>query len=217
VKNEREERGRRISNGDLCAQRMEKTMRKAVFERRTNETFVNIDLNLDIKDEREIFTGIGFFDHMLELLVFRAGISLRLECQGDLQVDAHHTIEDVGICMGQAIKTALDDKAGIARYGTASLPMDEALVNVALDICGRGLLVFNAEIPAQNCGTYPTEETEEFFRALAHNAGITLHINLAYGKNSHHITEAIFKAVGMALRQAIAQNGTEISSTKGVL
>lgn len=192
-------------------------MRKSVFERRTNETFINIDLNLDNKDELEVFTGIGFFDHMLDLLVFRAGISLKLECQGDLQVDAHHTIEDVGICIGQALKTALDDKAGIARYGAASVPMDEVLVNVALDISGRGHLVFNAEIPAEACGTFPTEETEEFFRALAHNAGITLHINLAYGKNSHHIIEAIFKAVGIALAQAIVVTGDKISSTKGVL
>ncbi|MCL1877928.1 MAG: imidazoleglycerol-phosphate dehydratase HisB [Defluviitaleaceae bacterium] len=192
-------------------------MRKSVFERRTNETFINIDLNLDVKGENKISSGIGFFDHMLELLAFRAGISLRLECRGDLHVDAHHTVEDVGICVGQAIKNALGDKAGIARYGTASLPMDEALANVALDICGRGHLVFNAEIPAENCGTFPTELTEEFFRALANNAGITLHINLAYGKNSHHIIEAIFKAVGIALREAIAINGIEISSTKGVL
>jgi imidazoleglycerol-phosphate dehydratase len=193
-------------------------MRKGVLERRTNETFINTDLNLDGgTKELEIFTGLGFFDHMLELLAFRAGISLRLECQGDLQIDGHHTVEDVGICIGQAIKMALDDKAGIARYGAASLPMDEVLVNCALDICGRGHLVFNADIPAQMCGTFSTDLTEEFFRALAHNAGITLHINLAYGKNSHHIIEAIFKAVGCALRQAVAITGDVISSTKGVL
>jgi imidazoleglycerol-phosphate dehydratase len=193
-------------------------MRKSVFERRTNETSINIDLNLDLKDEIEIFTGISFLDHMLDLLVFRAGISLRLECQGDLQIDDHHTVEDVGICMGQAVKIALDDKAGIARYGSVSLPMDEVLVNCAIDICGRGHLVFNAEIPSEKCGTFSTEMTEEFFRAFAHNAGITLHINLAYGKNSHHIIEAIFKAVGVALGQAVKETGSiQIPSTKGVL
>jgi len=192
-------------------------MRKHVLERRTKETFINLDLNLDLKDQTEVYTGIGFFDHMLESLALRAGFSLQLECQGDLQVDGHHTVEDVGICMGQALKIALDDKAGIARYGAASIPMDEALVNCSLDICGRGFLVFNAEIPSHECGTFATELTEEFFRALAHNAGITLHINLAYGKNSHHIIEAIFKAVGCTLGQAIKVNGTEISSTKGVL
>jgi imidazoleglycerol-phosphate dehydratase len=155
---------------------------------------------------------------MLELLAFRAGFSLRLECQGDLQVDGHHSVEDVGICFGEAIKTALGDKAGIARYGTVSMPMDEVLVNCALDICGRGHLVFNAEIPGSKCGTFETELTQEFFRALAVNAGITLHINLAYGKNSHHIIEAIFKAVGTALGQATRViHGIEISSTKGVL
>jgi imidazoleglycerol-phosphate dehydratase len=193
-------------------------MRKGVLERRTNETFINVDLNLDGgANELEVFTGIGFFDHMLELFAFRAGISLRLECQGDLQIDCHHTVEDVGICIGQAIKTALDDKAGITRYGASALPMDEVLVNCAMDICGRGLLIFNAEISAEKCGTFETELTEEFFRALAHNAGITLHINLAYGKNSHHIIEAIFKSVGCALKQAVEITGNIISSTKGML
>ncbi|MDR0272033.1 MAG: imidazoleglycerol-phosphate dehydratase HisB [Clostridiales bacterium] len=192
-------------------------MRKSVLERRTNETFINLDLNLDLKDQSEIYTGIGFFDHMLELLAFRAGVSLQLECQGDLQIDNHHTVEDVGICLGQALKIALDDKAGIARYASVSLPMDEVLVNCALDICGRGHLVFNAEISAEKCGTFETEMTEEFFRAFAHNAGVTLHINLAYGKNAHHIIEAMFKALGCALGEAIKVDGIEIPSTKGVL
>jgi imidazoleglycerol-phosphate dehydratase len=192
-------------------------MRKAVLERRTKETFINIDLNLDLREQSEIFTGVGFFDHMLEAFALRAGFSLQLECQGDLQVDAHHTIEDVGICLGQALKIALDDKRGIARYANCALPMDEALVNCAVDVSGRGFLVFNAEIPAQNCGTFPPEMTEEFFRAFALNAGITMHINLAYGKNSHHIIEGIFKAAGLTIGAATRVNGTEISSTKGVL
>ncbi|MCL2224771.1 MAG: imidazoleglycerol-phosphate dehydratase HisB [Defluviitaleaceae bacterium] len=192
-------------------------MRKSVFERRTKETYVNIDLNLDLADQSEIFTGIGFFDHMLEAMTFRAGFTMQIQCQGDLQVDAHHTIEDVGICIGQAIKTALDDKRGITRYASCAMPMDEALVNCAIDISGRGLLVFNAEIPTEMCGTFPTEMTEEFFRALAHNAGITLHINLAYGKNAHHIIEAIFKAVGLVLGTATRLNSDVTPSTKGVL
>jgi len=192
-------------------------MRKSVFERRTNETYINIDLNLDLVDQNEFFTGIGFFDHMLDAMAFRAGFSIQLECQGDLQVDAHHTVEDVGICVGQALKIALDDKRGIARYASCSTPMDEALVNCALDISGRGFLVYNVDLIRQMCGNFPAELTEEFFRALAHNAGITLHINLAYGKNAHHIIEAIFKAVGTALGQATRVNGNTTPSTKGVI
>jgi len=192
-------------------------MRKSVFERRTNETYINIDLNLDLIDQTEIFTGIGFFDHMLEAMAFRAGITIQLECQGDLQVDAHHTVEDIGICIGKALKIALDEKRGISRFASSSTPMDEALVNCALDISGRGILVFNADIPPQMCGNFPTEMTEEFFRAMAHNAGITLHINLAYGKNAHHIIEAMFKAVGTALGQAIQVISDTTPSTKGVI
>ncbi|MCL1883739.1 MAG: imidazoleglycerol-phosphate dehydratase HisB [Defluviitaleaceae bacterium] len=192
-------------------------MREAVFERKTRETFISVKLNLDKTGESDISTGIGFFDHMLNLLVFRAKVSMGLKCQGDLHIDGHHSIEDVGICMGTVLRNALGDKIGIVRYGAASMPMDEALVNVALDISGRGFLVFNAEIPAEKCGDFQTEEVEEFFRAFAINAGITLHINLAYGKNSHHIIEAIFKAVGCAVGDAIRISGTEISSTKGVL
>ncbi|MCL1842660.1 MAG: imidazoleglycerol-phosphate dehydratase HisB [Defluviitaleaceae bacterium] len=194
-------------------------MRKSVFERRTKETFVNIDLNLDVANQSQIFTGIGFFDHMLEAMMFRAEFSLQVECQGDLQVDAHHTVEDVGICVGEAIKNALGDKSGIIRYGSSSMPMDEALVNCAVDISGRGLLVFNAEsLPMQTCGTFPAELAEEFFRAVAHNAGITLHINLAYGHNTHHILEAMFKAVGVALGQGVRASGlNHMPSTKGML
>ena len=197
-------------------------MRSATFERKTNETNIKIAIELDFSDsakQNEISTGIGFFDHMLNLLAFRAGFFLRLTCDGDLQVDAHHTVEDVGICIGEALKTAMGDKGGITRYGTASLPMDEALINVALDVSGRGLLVYNAEISAQMCGTFPTEMTEEFFRALAHNAGITLHINVPYGKNAHHIIEGMFKAVGNALGQAAKITNPDglPPSTKGVL
>ena len=166
----------------------------------------------------QIRTGIGFFDHMLELFAFRAGLDLKVDCQGDLQVDGHHTVEDVGICIGRALAAALGDKAGIARYGTASIPMDESLAHCVLDICGRGFLVFNAAIPAPVVGSFDTELVEEFFRALAHNAGITLHINVPYGSNTHHIIEGMFKAFGCALGQAMQQTGADtVSSTKGVL
>jgi len=193
-------------------------MRTGVCKRKTNETDVNVSVSLDNHKPSKISTGIGFFDHMLELFAFRAGIILMVEALGDLHVDGHHTVEDVGICLGKALSEALEDKAGITRYGTAWLPMDESLVQCVLDISGRGLLVFNADLPAPIVGGFETELTEEFFRAVAHNAGITLHINLAYGSNTHHIIEAIFKAFGCALAQAVQKTGLEtVSSTKGVL
>jgi len=192
-------------------------VRTGVYKRKTNETNVAVSLDLEKHKPSKINTGIGFFDHMLELFAFRAGITLEVSCQGDLHIDGHHTVEDVGICLGRALEAALGDKAGIARYGTAWLPMDESLAHVALDISGRGFLVFNAAIPSPVVGGFDTELTEEFFRALAHNAGITLHINLSYGSNTHHIIEAMFKALGCAIGQAIKNTGTGISSTKGVL
>lgn len=194
-------------------------MRKSVFERRTKETVVNIDLNLDVVEENEIFTSIGFFDHMLDLFAFWGEFSLQVQSQGDLHIDAHHTVEDVGICIGEALRIALDDKNGIARYGMSLMPMDETLVSCAVDVSGRGFLVYNADVPLQMCGTFPSEMAEEFFRSLAHNAGITLHINLMYGKSAHHIFEAMFKAVGVALGQAVrvTRAGDFMPSTKGVL
>ena len=192
-------------------------MRTGVYTRKTNETKVSVSLNLDSQGPCKIGTGIGFFDHMLELFAFRAGISLEIDCQGDLHVDGHHTVEDVGICVGKALALALGNKAGIARYGVASLPMDESLVNIALDISGRGFLVYNAALPSPVVGGFETELAEEFFRAFAHNAGITLHINLAYGSNTHHIIEAMFKALGLAISQAIQPTGSATTSTKGVI
>ena len=192
-------------------------MREAFLERKTNETSIKIGLNLDKKSEGKIDTGIGFFDHMLELLAFRAGITLDVECKGDLHVDGHHTVEDVGICLGQAIAKGLGDKSGIARYGAASIPMDECLANCALDISGRPYLVFNAAFPDERAGEFETGQTEEFFRAVAFNSGITLHINLVYGKNTHHMIEAVFKAFGCAFKQAIRVTGDGVPSTKGVL
>jgi imidazoleglycerol-phosphate dehydratase len=187
------------------------------MERKTNETSVRVEIDLDTRGTCEISTGIGFFDHMLALFAFRAGISLHVECNGDIEVDGHHSAEDAGIVLGQAIALALGDKEGINRYGHVSLPMDECLVNCALDLSGRPFLVFNAEVPSQRLGDFDTELTEEFFRALAFNGGMTLHINMAYGKNTHHIIEGIFKAFGCAFKQAIAVTGEGISSTKGVL
>ena len=193
-------------------------MRTGLYERKTNETDVKVKLALEKQGPIRINTGIGFFDHMLELFAFRAGIALEVECQGDLHVDGHHTVEDVGICLGRAIAEALGDKAGIARYGAAWLPMDESLAYAVLDISGRGFLVLNAAFPSPVVGGFETELAEEFFRALAHNAGFTLHINLMYGSNTHHIIEAMFKALGCALKQATRKTGTEsVSSTKGVL
>jgi len=163
-------------------------------------------------------TGIGFFDHMLHLFAFRAGISLDVKCEGDLHIDDHHSVEDVGIVLGQVLNQALGGKRGIARYGTAWVPMDESLAHCVLDISGRGFLVFNAEFTTERAGDFSTEMTEEFFRAFAVNAGITLHINLDYGRNTHHMIEAIFKAFGLAIKQAIRiEEGGGIPSTKGLL
>ena len=193
-------------------------MRTAIYSRKTNETDVRVVLDLDGKAPSQINTGIGFFDHMLELFAFRAGLTLMVECTGDLHIDGHHTVEDIGICIGRALAEALGDKAGIVRYGAASIPMDEALAHVVLDISGRGYLVFNAALPSPVVGGFDTELTEEFFRAVAHNAGVTLHINLAYGSNTHHIIEAMFKAFGCGLAQAITTTGKAAApSTKGVM
>ena len=192
-------------------------MREAFLERKTNETAVKIGINLDKKGDSKISTGIGFFDHMLELFAFRAGITLNVECKGDLHVDGHHAAEDVGIVLGQALSSALGDKAGINRYGEASVPMDESLANCVLDISGRPFLVFNAEFPSVQAGEFATELVEEFFYAVTRGGGITLHINLAYGKNTHHMIEAVFKAFGVALRQAVGVTGEGVPSTKGIL
>jgi len=191
-------------------------MREAILERNTNETKIKLALRLD-PGQCAISTGIGFLDHMLNLFAFRAGVNLAVQCDGDIEVDGHHTAEDVGIALGQAIAQALGDKRGINRYGNARIPMDECLAQVDLDICNRPYLVFNAAFPTQKVGDFETELTEEFFRAVAVHSGMTLHINLQYGKNTHHMIEAIFKAFGAAFKQAIAVTGDEIPSTKGVL
>ncbi|MBP3852930.1 MAG: imidazoleglycerol-phosphate dehydratase HisB [Erysipelotrichaceae bacterium] len=192
-------------------------MRKVTKERNTNETKIKMSVNLDGKGTSHIDTGVGFFDHMLTLLAFHSKFDLDIKADGDLYVCDHHTIEDIGILLGNVIKEALGDKRGINRYGNFTIPMDETLCNVTLDISGRPYLVYHCELKRESIGTYSTEMTEEFLRALAVQAGITLHVNVFYGTNDHHKVEAIFKALGRALKQAVEITGTEIPSSKGVL
>ncbi|HAD22891.1 MULTISPECIES: imidazoleglycerol-phosphate dehydratase HisB [Kandleria] len=195
-------------------------MREYSINRETKETKIQLSLNLDGKGDANIDTGVGFLDHMLTLLAFHARMDLSLKCEGDLQVDSHHTVEDIGIALGIALKNALGEKRGIVRYGSFTIPMDEALVTVDLDLSGRSYLVYNAELPTAVLGNYETEMTEEFFRAFAYNSLMTLHINEHYGRNTHHIIEAMFKATGRALRKAVSideEFKDEVSSSKGVL
>lgn len=192
-------------------------MRTAKIERKTKETDIKLSVDLDGKRQVSIDSGIGFFDHMLTALAVHSGVDMTVVCKGDLNVDGHHSVEDIGICLGKAFAEALGDKSGIARYGSAYVPMDEALAFCSLDISGRAFLVFNASFSDDRIGEFDTCLAEEFFRAFAFNAGITLHIRQEYGKNDHHICEAIFKAVAHALKQALASNGGGVLSTKGVL
>ena len=195
-------------------------MREANLSRKTKETSISIQVNLDERKASKINTGIGFFDHMLELFAFHSGIYLMIECDGDLRVDGHHSVEDIGILLGKAISEALGDKKGINRYGNCFLPMDETLAHCSLDISGRPYLVFNVELLSQKVGEFETELTEEFFRAVSVNSGMTLHLNLEYGKNTHHIIEALFKSFGRAFKQAIyinEENKDRIMSSKGVI
>ena len=192
-------------------------MRTANIARKTKETDIELSVNLDGKGEVSVYSGIGFFDHMLTALAVHSGVDMNIKCKGDLYVDGHHSVEDIGICLGKAFAEALGDKAGIARYGSAYVPMDEALAFCSLDISGRAFLVFDANFSDDRIGEFDTCLAEEFFRAFAFNAGITLHIRQEYGKNDHHICEAIFKAVAHALKQALAYNGGTVLSTKGVL
>lgn len=192
-------------------------MRTATIERNTKETEIRIALNLDGGDV-EVSTGIGFFDHMLTAFGVHGGFGLKVNVTGDLEVDTHHTVEDTGIALGMAFKKALGDMSGIERYGTFCIPMDESLAMVSLDISNRPFLVFNASFEQELCGDYETCVTEEFWRAFAMNSGITLHINVPYGSNSHHQIEAIFKAAAHALRMAVKKNEDgSVLSTKGVL
>lgn len=196
-------------------------MRNGCIERKTAETDIKLWLCLDeCGKNTSIDTGCGFFDHMLTLFAKHARIDLKLSCQGDVAVDYHHSVEDIGICLGLALKEALGDCKGIRRYGSMLLPMDESLVLCALDISGRSYLAYGLEIPSEKIGDFDSELVEEFFLALTRNAGITLHLKQLDGRNSHHIAEAAFKAFARALREAISIDESakdEIPSTKGVL
>lgn len=192
--------------------------RTAKISRKTKETDITLSLDLDKGGEVSINTGIGFLDHMLTALAVHGGFSLSVKCVGDLHVDAHHTTEDIGIVLGKAFAQALGDKAGIMRYGSAFIPMDEALAFCALDISARPFLVFNAQFTNAMIGQYDSCLTEEFMRAFAFNAGITLHLRCEYGSNDHHKTESLFKALAYALKTAVKRNtdGAAVS-TKGML
>lgn len=194
-------------------------MRLATLERKTRETEIRVELNLDGRGEAEVRTGIGFFDHLLISFSRFAFMDLKVEATGDLWVDAHHTIEDCGIVLGKAVKEALGDKTGIERLGESLVPMDEALVQVALDFSNRPCLVWDVACPDGMVGEFPVEMAEEFFRALAAQGGITLHVRMLSGKNRHHILEAAFKAVGRALNRAARLNSqvAGVLSTKGML
>ncbi len=196
-------------------------MRTAEINRVTNETDIHIWLDLDGNGkESDISSGIGFLDHMLTLLSRHSGIQMNLNCEGDTWVDDHHSVEDIGISLGEAVKEALEDKKGIRRYASLMLPMDEALMTVALDISGRGGFYGELTFPSQKIGNFDTELVAEFMQAFANNAGITLHMQQLAGKNSHHIAEACFKGLGRALREAVSMDdrfAEQIPSTKGVL
>jgi imidazoleglycerol-phosphate dehydratase len=191
--------------------------RTAEITRKTRETDITISINIDGSGSCKIETGVGFLDHMLTALAVHADFDLTVKCKGDLQVDAHHTVEDVGIVLGTALKNALGD-VKIVRFGNACIPMDDALGNCSLDICGRPFTVFNAEFDGEKIGKYENCLTKEFMRALAFNAGITLHISAPYGSNDHHKTEAMFKSLAYALKKAVrVKEDGKIVSTKGVL
>lgn len=191
-------------------------MRSAAVDRTTKETKISLALSMD-GGEVSVATGIGFFDHMLTALAFYAGWGLELSAQGDLHVDGHHTVEDVGIVLGQALHQALGNRTGIRRFGSAYVPMDEALCRTVVDISNRPFLVFRAEMPQAMIGSYDACLTGEFIRSLAVQGGLTIHQECLYGSNSHHITEALFKSLGLAMKEACRLDGEGVTSTKGVL
>jgi imidazoleglycerol-phosphate dehydratase len=193
--------------------------RTARIHRETAETKIDLAVDLDGTGRAQLQTGVGFFDHMLNLLARHSLIDLTLEARGDLHIDPHHTVEDVGICFGKALAQALGDKAGIRRYGSATLPMDEVLVTVALDLSGRPFCVWNAEVPLEILGTFNAPLAEEFWRGVSSAGAFNLHVVLHHGRNTHHIVEGIFKAAARALRQAVEHDprAPGIPSTKGVL
>ena len=191
--------------------------RIAELHRQTKETDIHCSVNLDGAGQYEIDTGVGFLDHMLTHLSKHSKIDLKVNAKGDLHIDPHHTTEDIGICLGECLLNALGDKKGIARYGHSSVPMEDALANVSLDLSGRPACVYNAEYRSAKIGDFDVELIEEILRALSNTGKFNLHVNVPYGTNSHHIAEAIFKALGQALATAVKVIGTDIPSTKGQL
>ncbi|TJX13893.1 imidazoleglycerol-phosphate dehydratase HisB [Tissierella creatinini] len=192
-------------------------MRQVIINRNTLETSIELRLNLDGSKEISIDTGIGFFDHMLKAMAFYAEFDIELKCLGDLDVDSHHTIEDIGLVFGAALKESLGDRRGIARFSSTITPMDESLALIAIDISNRPYLVDNLSFKSDKIGNMDTQDFKEFFRAFAFSAGITLHIDLMRGENDHHKIEAVFKGLGRALKEALTIKGNEVISTKGVL
>lgn len=195
-------------------------MRISTIERKTKETKIHMTLNLDGTGQAHIDTGVGFMDHMFELLAFHSGFDLEVTCDGDLKVDSHHTVEDLGIVFGECLKEALGDKKGITRYGDMTIPMDEALVTTNLDLSGRPYLVYHATLPMWLLGNYETEMTKEFFKAVSDHSLMTLHIEEHYGENTHHIIEAMFKSFARALKKAVTideAHKDQIVSSKGML
>ncbi len=195
-------------------------MRTAIIERKTRETSIRVEVNLDGTGKSDITTGIGFFDHMLDQVARHGLIDLAIKAEGDLHIDQHHTVEDTGIALGQAVRKALGDLKGVTRYAEAFLPMDETLTRVALDISGRPFLVFKVAFHTAKIGVFDTQLVREFFQAFAMNAGITLHVETLYGENDHHIAESCFKGLDRALRAGVAidpRRAGEIPSTKGTL
>ena len=193
--------------------------RTAEIQRKTAETEVRVRLDLDGSGTADVSSGVGFVDHMLQQLARHGGLDLEVKASGDLHVDAHHTVEDIGICIGSAIRDALGKKEGLKRYGAATVPLDEALVLTSVDVSGRGFLAFDLPIEQEMVGELPTNLVTEFFRALAHNAGITIHVRKISGENPHHIVEAAFKSFARSLREAVSRSARDpgVPSTKGTL
>ena len=192
-------------------------MRSYKIERNTLETQILVEIDLDGTGKAEIDTGVGFFDHMLTLMAFHGKFDMKVKCSGDTYVDDHHTIEDIGIALGECVKQALGDRRGIKRYSTVFIPMDEALAQTSIDVSNRPYLVFNAEFTDERVGNMATQMVKEFFRAFVNESRVTLHINLLYGENDHHKIEAIFKSFARALKDAIEIISDEVASSKGVL
>jgi imidazoleglycerol-phosphate dehydratase len=212
--------GNRLLKPLAFAQTTEAVMRSGEVKRRTNETDISVKLLLDGTGKAEISTGIGFFDHMLDLFARHSLIDLTISVKGDTHIDDHHSVEDAGIALGEALRQALGDKKGIRRYADVHLPMDDTLTRVAIDVSGRPFLVFRTQFRAEKIGSFDTELVREFFQAFAMNAGITLHVETLYGDNAHHIAESCFKGLARALRSALdvdPREGGRVPSTKGAL